>query len=222
MTTANANRFKRRAANHKLKRPQTAKQKLFKIAKKILCITVLLAIGVVGGVTVGTNVERGNEMVEYGGEAFDSGQLEIEKLWWESVVKQASSDPINLNLVVIPPTGVVARSEAAGSLYCVSTTDKLYLSGYYYDSEKCSRVTSRIDNFNVSELERIIPEGGAIVNNGNGSYDCNATQTFFYDKTLKECLTILQTEMTKQYNDFIYENYEEGSERDELYIEGTE
>lgn len=219
MSNSQSKRFKNKIVASRLKRPATPKQLLHLKIKKVLTVIGILSLGAVIGITLGTNIERQNKMIEYGGEAYDTGRVEAEKLWWETVVKQTEKDPVNLSIIKIPTTGVVAREETGGSLYCLSTANTDYIQKTYPSTSKCSTVSNRIDNFSVAELEKVIPAGGTLINNGDGSYNCGASKTLFKDKTLKDCITFLRSDMVKQYNVFISEHYTP-EEQEELYVGG--
>lgn len=219
INNSKSKRFKNKITASRLNRKPTKKELLRLKIKKVAGIISILVLGAVIGVTLGTNIERQNEMIEYGGEAYDNGYVEAEKLWWETVVKQTSKDPVNLSIIKIPTTGVVAREETGGSLYCLTTTNTDYTQSVYPSASKCSVVSNRIDNFSVAELEKVIPAGGTLINNGEGSYDCGASKTLFKDKTLKDCITFLRSDMIKKYNEFISLHYTT-EEQEELYVDG--
>lgn len=217
MKTSQSARFKKRVSAQKRNLPLTKKEKRVARTKKWVAVIGMLSLGIIVGITVGVNTERSNTMTEYSGEAYNAGKLESDKVWWESVVKNTASNPTNLDNVKLPAGGVVLRPETGGSLYCLSVLIPDYDRLVEYPHENKCSVVSGTGLFNVGELEKVIPPGGMLINNGGGSWDCGASKTLFSDKPLKDCLTFLREDMIKQYNLFVSTAYTNEEEKG-LYI----
>lgn len=217
LTSSQATRMKTRVANNKLQRATKVNVRKTKI-RNIAFALIILTIGGVIGATLGINNERNHNMEAYSGEAYDNGYTDAKKIWLDSVVKANEDTPINLNNISIPETGVIFRDD--DKLYCSSTVSDEYNSNQFTDDSLCSNVSLRIDNFKYGELEKVIPNGGRLINNGDGSWVCSTETMGYVDKTLKECLTVLRAETFSQYNEFVNENYTDGDATARLiYVE---
>lgn len=189
-------------------RPLTTAEKRAILIKKISSITALIVVGGLIGATVGISKERDRNMENYSTQSYEAGITDAQKVWFASIVKANEKNRTNLTTVSLPIDGKVERIN--GELYCKSSITE---DGYYTfgnpEEFKCKHVISRAQEFNVGELEKIIPEGGSIEKANKDEYTCSTGEYTDIQTSLSDCVALLRDKMHTDYNAFVKDNYEE-------------
>lgn len=180
----------------------TKKTKKLYTLKQYGTVISILLLGIFFGAVMGIMSERNNQMTEYGQEAYNKGvNNTVKGLWLEDTVGSSLFLPMDLSKIQIPVNAMVVR-EYDARLHC------------YYDfmeeniptnDNTCFTTASIENSFTYSELNKIIPLNSYIYNKGNDIYTCSADGSLYVDNSLEDCLTLLRTEVNKQYNKHIME-----------------